>query len=93
MQMDLSRLALNFLGLALLLGCQLKPAAFELEIPAHFPRELNVVDRNPMTKEGVLLGKKLFFDPILSGDGSRSCASCHFPALAFADGKPVPHLR
>jgi cytochrome c peroxidase len=33
------------------------------------------------------LGKMLFFDPILSGNNSRSCASCHNPSKAFADGR------
>lgn len=32
------------------------------------------------------LGKKLFYDPLLSGTGTRSCASCHNPDLAFTDG-------
>jgi cytochrome c peroxidase len=34
------------------------------------------------------LGKKLFFDPHLSGNGKRSCATCHSPDLAFTDGFP-----
>ena len=34
------------------------------------------------------LGEALFFDPILSSDGSISCASCHKPEFAFADNKP-----
>ena len=38
-------------------------------------------------KEMVELGKTLFFDPILSGNNSRSCASCHNPSKAFADGR------
>ncbi len=33
------------------------------------------------------LGKMLFFDPALSGNGERSCASCHKPELAFSDGE------
>src|SRR3990167_7057365 len=37
----------------------------------------------------ILLGKKLFFDPILSKDGTVSCASCHKPEHGFADDKPV----
>ena len=37
----------------------------------------------------VELGKKLFFDPILSKDGKTSCASCHRPDHAFSDDKPV----
>lgn len=39
-----------------------------------------------VTTEKIVLGKKLFFDPILSGNGKRSCASCHNPKLAFTDG-------
>jgi cytochrome c peroxidase len=39
-----------------------------------------------ITKEKVDLGKKLFSDPVLSGNGSRSCASCHQPGQAFTDG-------
>lgn len=35
----------------------------------------------------VALGRSLFFDVRLSGDGSRSCASCHDPARAFTDGR------
>lgn len=37
----------------------------------------------------VELGRRLFFDPILSRDRSIACASCHRPELAFADDKPV----
>lgn len=45
--------------------------------------EVVVVDRR------VELGKKLFFDPILSRDGKVSCASCHKPDHGFSDDKPV----
>jgi cytochrome c peroxidase len=38
-------------------------------------------------QEVVSLGKMLFFDPILSGNNARSCASCHQPKKAFTDGK------
>lgn len=38
------------------------------------------------TASKIALGKKLFFDPILSGSGNRSCASCHQPEKAFSDG-------
>lgn len=44
---------------------------------------------NPTTVLGLALGKKLFFDPILSADSSISCQSCHQPALAFTDGKAL----
>lgn len=41
---------------------------------------------NPLTEEGIQLGRKLFFDPILSRDSSLSCAGCHKPELSFTDG-------
>ena len=40
---------------------------------------------NIPTPAAAALGKQLFFDPILSADGSVSCASCHRPERAFAD--------
>jgi cytochrome c peroxidase len=42
---------------------------------------------NPMTEEGVELGKRLFYDPILSADNSQSCASCHIQASSFTDNR------
>ena len=39
---------------------------------------------NPTTPEKVALGKQLFFDPRLGGDGSVSCASCHLPSVGWA---------
>lgn len=38
-----------------------------------------------MTVEGVALGRRLFFDPILSADSTLSCAGCHQPGAAFTD--------
>ena len=43
-----------------------------------------------VTPERVELGKKLFSDPILSGNNTRSCATCHQPAKAFTDGLQKP---
>jgi cytochrome c peroxidase len=40
---------------------------------------------NPMTLEGIALGEKLFFDPILSKNNTISCASCHKKENAFSD--------
>jgi cytochrome c peroxidase len=57
----------------------LPPQALKAAIPA----------QEPLTPERVELGKKLFFEPLLSADGSVSCATCHDPALAFTDGRPV----
>jgi cytochrome c peroxidase len=44
---------------------------------------------NPLTPPKVALGRRLFFDPRLSADGTVSCASCHKPEMGFADGRPV----
>lgn len=60
------------------------PTPYVLEIPAGFPEPFIPAD-NPMTVEKVALGKKLFYDPQLSADGTVSCASCHFPDRGFAD--------
>jgi len=40
---------------------------------------------NKPNRAAIALGRTLFFDPILSGNKSRSCASCHIPSKAFAD--------
>ncbi len=44
---------------------------------------------NKPNKARIKLGKKLFFDPRLSGDGNMSCATCHNPALGWSDGLPT----
>ena len=44
---------------------------------------------NPQTPEKVELGKKLFFDRRLSGDGTMSCVTCHMPELGFSDGQAI----
>ncbi|HEX9907267.1 MAG TPA: cytochrome-c peroxidase [Thermoplasmata archaeon] len=44
---------------------------------------------NPQTPTKVKLGEMLYFDPMLSSDGTISCASCHAPALGFGDGERV----
>jgi cytochrome c peroxidase len=44
---------------------------------------------NPLTPEKIALGQKLFFDGRLSADGTVACATCHDPARAFTDSRPV----
>jgi cytochrome c peroxidase len=64
------------------------PVQTSLEIPELFQQKLIapvVPTNNPLTIEGIALGKKLFFDPILSKDNTQSCASCHDPKNAFTD--------
>jgi cytochrome c peroxidase len=41
---------------------------------------------NPLTEEGVALGRRLFYDSILSGNNTMSCGSCHKQEFAFTDG-------
>lgn len=57
---------------------------YDLKIPSHFP-DMEIPFDNPMTVEGVSLGRKLFYEKRLSGDNSISCATCHAPANAFSD--------
>ena len=49
----------------------------------------SIQDYDESIDTDVLLGAKLFFDPILSQDRSISCASCHNPAFAFADSSAL----
>jgi len=44
--------------------------------------------RDGFTPHQIDLGRYLFFDPVLSGDGTLSCASCHDPARGLSDGRP-----
>ena len=44
---------------------------------------------NPPTEETIVLGRRLYYDPRLSVDGTVSCASCHAPQFAFSDNQPV----
>lgn len=64
---------------------QAAPAAFAFDLPAGLPAP-QVPEDNPMTTAKVALGHKLFMDKRLSGDGSRSCYSCHQNSLGNADG-------
>ncbi|MBC8041170.1 MAG: cytochrome C peroxidase [Opitutaceae bacterium] len=57
-------------------------------VPPGFP-QVSLPADNPLTAEGVALGKKLFLDPRLSGNGGQSCASCHHETRAFSDKVPL----
>lgn len=52
------------------------------------PRPI-VDETNPLTEEGIALGRRLFYDPILSKDSSLACAGCHVQELAFTDGRSL----
>jgi len=64
------------------------PLPYNLAVPMLFEEKLIapiIPANNPLTEEGVALGKKLFFDKRLSGDNTQACASCHNPKKAFTD--------
>ena len=62
------------------------PMPYALEVPDYFPSPVVDPD-NPMSEEGVELGRHLFYDEsIFSTDGNMSCATCHKQELAFTDG-------
>jgi cytochrome c peroxidase len=46
-------------------------------------------ESNPITRDKVRLGRKLFFNKRLSADGTLACATCHDPRQAFSDGRAV----
>lgn len=58
---------------------------FELEQPVHFPKPHYEFTNNTISKQGVELGKLLFFDKTLSVDSTISCGSCHHQEVAFSD--------
>ena len=60
-----------------------------LQIPLGLDRGLLAPPDNPVTREKVALGRRLFDDTRLSVDHSRACSDCHPPERAFTDGKRV----
>jgi len=59
-----------------------------LDVPHGFS-PIPVPVHNPVTSTKVALGKRLFFDPILSRDSTIACSSCHLPEMAFTDRRSV----
>ncbi|HNG89936.1 MAG TPA: cytochrome c peroxidase, partial [Saprospiraceae bacterium] len=64
------------------------PTPYTIKKPDHFPAVPIPAD-NPQTAQGVQLGRRLFYDPILSGDSTQSCSSCHLPNGSFTDNLAV----
>ena len=54
-----------------------------LQYPAHWPRPAYDFSKNPLTRQGIELGRRLFYDPALSRDSTISCANCHLSFTAF----------
>lgn len=81
------------LAALLLLSCKedvVELNEYEFVQPKHFPSPSYPLSENEISEAGFLLGRKLFYDPILSLDNSVSCNNCHQQATAFADGQQHP---
>ncbi len=61
------------------------PTPVLIEAPAYASSATNEQPDNPLTKEGVVLGRALFFETALSSDGKVACSSCHDPKHGFSD--------
>jgi cytochrome c peroxidase len=73
-------------------GITYNPQEYVIDIPENpflpalsYP-QMEIPADNPLTQDGVQLGRRLFYDPILSADSTMSCFSCHNQGLAFTDG-------
>jgi cytochrome c peroxidase len=78
----------SFFVAVIIISCQKKKeeaGSFALTYPDYFPTPVYDFTNNELTKARFLLGKKLFFDPQLSSDGTISCNSCHAQVHGFAD--------
>ena len=63
--------------------------AVKIKVPLGLSQSPPVPADNPMTVAKWALGKSLYYDKILSSDGSVSCATCHDPKHGFTDAAPV----
>jgi cytochrome c peroxidase len=87
-------LSAKLLAVSKALGIDKFPEIRGLKANAKTLFDVNVFDADYYTasydehssKDKITLGKRLFFDPVLSGTNTRSCASCHQPQKAFTDG-------
>ncbi len=60
---------------------------YQFVYPANFGNRISIPADNTTTRQGVYLGRMLFYETRLSANNSLSCASCHKQELAFTDGK------
>jgi cytochrome c peroxidase len=61
--------------------------SLDVDVPIGLDRYVPVPPDNPITPEKTALGRRLFFETRLSGDGRTSCATCHQPSRRFTDGR------
>jgi cytochrome c peroxidase len=72
---------ISIIGIYAFSKSHLTPIYFE--VPKGWPKPHYDFKKNPLTEEGFELGRKLFYDPILSRDNTISCSSCHLQATGF----------
>lgn len=91
----LTLLSITLVATVCMAGCQIDghegplvpydaPTPLDIAVPANLP-PITIPADNPTTVEGVALGRKLFYEPLLSGDNTQSCGSCHAQAFGFSD--------
>src|SRR5574337_1463997 len=66
---------------------------YAISYPFYFP-DLIISEDNPLTVEGINLGRNLYYDPILSNNG-YSCSSCHNQSESFSSSSinSLPHVN
>ena len=69
------------------------PTPYILDYPDRFPLPI-IPEDNPMTEEGIALGRRLYYDPVLHINNDRSCSTCHQQEHAFTSAASVlPHIN
>jgi cytochrome c peroxidase len=63
------------------------PQPYTLKIPDRFSQNISIPAENPLTVQGIELGRMLFYEKRLSGNNTLSCASCHKQEKAFSDDR------
>lgn len=90
-----AKLLVSALLMLIVASCEKKnpqpaaPAAtpYNLVLPTQLPQAVILPTNNPMTVEGIDLGRKLFYEVKLSSNNTMSCGSCHQQSKAFTDGR------
>ena len=78
--------------IAFIISAYKEIGSYEFIVPSNWPRPVYDFAKNPLTTEKILLGRVLFYDPILSKDNTISCASCHAQYSAFTHiDHPLSH--
>lgn len=71
-------------GVSFIKPKSVKPSPYPFNYPKSWPKPIYNFKENPLTQEGVFLGRELFYDAALSVDSTISCVSCHQQFAAFS---------